>query len=130
MSTRSFIGKLNSDDTITGIYCHYDGYPENQEPILHQYYNNLDLVNELISLGSLSYLGSLIGEEQDFNNPTSSDWCLAYHRDRKEKLDIRNFSSLDDMFYNIGWANYAYLFKDNNWETYKYFSSMGWKKIK
>ena len=34
MATRSFIGKLNKDDSITGIYCHFDGYPEHAGRIL------------------------------------------------------------------------------------------------
>ncbi len=28
MATRSNIGIVNEDGSITGIYCHYDGYPE------------------------------------------------------------------------------------------------------
>lgn len=116
MSTRSFIGKVNNDGSIVGIYCHFDGYPKHQEPLLKNY-DTLDKVDELLLLGSLSYLGSEIGYKQDFNNPKNHNFCLAYHRDRGEKLDIRNFLSKEEMRYKVSWANYIYLFENNNWQT-------------
>jgi hypothetical protein len=118
MSTRSFIGKVNDDGSILGIYCHFDGYPKHQEPLLKNY-DTLDKVDKLLSLGSLSYLGSEIGCEQDFNNPKNPNWCLAYHRDRKERFDLRHFENKEKMFAHIGWANYAYLFENNAWQTIK-----------
>lgn len=34
MSTNSRIGILHEDGTTETIYCHWDGYPEHQMPIL------------------------------------------------------------------------------------------------
>jgi len=31
MATRSNIGIVNEDGSVTGIYCHWDGYPENNK---------------------------------------------------------------------------------------------------
>ena len=40
MATRSNIGIVNEDDSITAIYCHWDGYPEHNGKILLNHYNN------------------------------------------------------------------------------------------
>ncbi len=37
MATRSNIGILNADGTVTGVYCHNDGYPEHHGPRLLGY---------------------------------------------------------------------------------------------
>ncbi len=117
MSTRSFIGKLNANGSISGIYCHFDGYPSHHEPILKNYNTN-DKVDQLLALGSLSILGSEIGEKQDFDNPTNDNWCLAYHRDRGEELEVfMTYESQDEMMSSISWADYAYLFDGTNWKT-------------
>ena len=39
MSTNSRIGILHEDGTTETIYCHWDGYPEHQMPILTEHYN-------------------------------------------------------------------------------------------
>lgn len=119
MSTRSFIGKLNANGSVSGIYCHFDGYPRHHEPLLKNYDTNYK-VDQLLALGSLSILGSEIGEKQDFDNPTNDNWCLAYHRDRGEEFKkLRTYNSQDEMMSSISWANYAYLFDGTNWKTLK-----------
>ena len=40
MATRSFIG-IVEEDKIKGIYCHWDGYPENVGAILNGHYKDL-----------------------------------------------------------------------------------------
>ena len=35
MATRSTIGYETADGGYVGVYCHYDGYPDNMGPILH-----------------------------------------------------------------------------------------------
>lgn len=37
MSTRSHIGYRNDDNTISAVYCHFDGYPDNMIPALAEY---------------------------------------------------------------------------------------------
>lgn len=56
MGTRSNIGIRNLDNTITGIYCHWDGYPQYVGKILLEHYNDVDRVNALMELGDLSSL--------------------------------------------------------------------------
>jgi hypothetical protein len=120
MSTRSKIGILNQDGTVSAIYCHFDGYLEHNGKILNESYTEEGKVRELIGLGDLSCLGKEIGEPQDFNSPRDRDWCLAYGRDRGEDnteadiyKDKKEFiDSLDG-----SWAEYAYLFTENGWEV-------------
>lgn len=40
MSTRSFISVKQLDGTLTGCYCHYDGYPSHVGAILAQYFDS------------------------------------------------------------------------------------------
>ena len=84
MSTRSYIAKELEDGSVRYIYCHFDGYVEHNGRILVDHYSDSDKVNQLLDLGDLSYLSEEIGEKQDFNQPTSRTWCLAYGRDRGE----------------------------------------------
>lgn len=87
MGTRSLIA-MKIPDGYKAIYCHWDGYPNNQMPILKNHYNSQAQVESLIALGDLSCLGKELGEKHDFNthgkNPVEADWCLAYGRDREE----------------------------------------------
>jgi hypothetical protein len=126
MSTRSFIGKLNSDGSITGIYCHFDGYIEHHEPILNKHYLSEEKVDQLISLGGISILDKNIGEKQDFSNPQEG-CCLAYHRDRGEVKKILKYDSVKHMLDNVVndcGARYAYVFNDGKWDIYQ--RDMSW----
>jgi hypothetical protein len=38
MGTRSTIAIQNADNTVTGIYCHWDGYVEHNGKILNENY--------------------------------------------------------------------------------------------
>lgn len=56
MGTRSTIGVLNTDGSVTAVYCHWDGYPEHNGKILIDNYTTEEKVRELIGLGSISSL--------------------------------------------------------------------------
>ena len=126
MSTRSMIGKINPDGSVTAIYCHWDGYPENQLPILVPCYSNEEKLNELIPLGSISYLednpNPPEGMTHTFHDPHPRT-VVAYHRDRGDKWEEckpDTYSSLDEMFddknnWNI---EYYYLFDGDKWNLY------------
>jgi len=121
MATRSLIGKLNSDNTVSYIYCHYDGYPEYNGVILQEHYDTPFKVDQLLALGDLSVLGEVIGEKQDFNNYSTrnNNWCLAYGRDRGESgIEMRNVSQ-DEFFNSRDYVDYLYLYNnDFEWECY------------
>ena len=109
MATRSFIGKQLPNGHITGVYCHFDGYPDGVGNTLEDHYITEDQVDALLDLGSLSQLGPDL---------TST---VAYARDRgEEKAYPLEYESLDDLEGNVGsdlGAEYAYVWMVDCWET-------------
>ncbi len=47
MGTRSAIGIIGNE-SVRGIYCHWDGYIEHNGQILNRFYPTANLVNALI----------------------------------------------------------------------------------
>ena len=123
MATRSFIGKLNSDGSVNGIYCHWDGYPDHNGKILQENYLDPVKVDALLALGSLSSLGTEIGEKHDFNDQTNAAFCKAYHRDRGEDFEENTvFPSVTEMQLEANnklGVEYAYVFADGKWQTFE-----------
>lgn len=102
---------INPDGTVTAIYCHWDGYPENQMPILTGSYSTPEKVQELLALGNLSYLAESIGEKHDFGKDVEG-WCMAYGRDRgdsKQEAQLYDGISHPALYEN----DYTYLFTRN-----------------
>ena len=60
MGTRSRIGVMHGD-VVKSVYCHWDGYLEHNGQILLEHYDSAK-ANNLVALGDLSSLGSVIGE--------------------------------------------------------------------
>jgi hypothetical protein len=119
MATRSLIGKLNSDRTVTHIYCHWDGYPSHNGVLLQEYWNTPYKVDQLLALGDLSSLGSEIGEQQDFNGFRNRDWCMTYGRDRNQSNTGAKTVSREDFFGDGDYIDYFYLYnEDFEWECY------------
>lgn len=69
MGTRSAIAILNTDATYDVVYCHYDGYPSHQRPILDNKYNTAKLVRKLIAPGDLSALETEHDWDQNKREP-------------------------------------------------------------
>ena len=115
MATRSAIGIRNEDDTISSVYCHWDGYPSHNGRILREYYTTRQKVNKLISLGDLSILGALIGEYNDFQNPREG-FCLFYGRDRGENgVGHRTACSPEEFMDQHSSCDYFYLYENGTW---------------
>jgi len=83
MGTRSTIAIQNEDGSVTGIYCHWDGYLSNNGQILQDHYQDEAKIRELIALGDLSSLGAEIGTKHNFDRAPDGE-CNAYGRDRGE----------------------------------------------
>jgi hypothetical protein len=116
MATRSRIGIVNDNGTVTSIYCHYDGYPDHNGAILVEHYNTESKIRELMTLGDISILGEVIGVKCDFDTFRSRNrnQCLAYGRDRGEtNIDAVTHSSIAE-FLAEG-EEYNYLWRDNQW---------------
>lgn len=97
MATRSTIALEYADGTVEQVYCHWDGYLDNNGRILLEHWSDPSKLQQLIDLGDLSSLSKEIGEKHGFDNPHKwgtdehiswcekyADWCLFYGRDRGE----------------------------------------------
>ena len=122
MATRSAIA-VSHGGVIKAIYCHWDGYLEHNGRILLKHYNS-PKTNQLISMGDLSCLGREIGEQQDFDDDSNSDWCKFYARDRGEDpADWSVFHSREEYVSEMGagGCDYFYLMDNGIW----YVSQLG-----
>lgn len=125
MGTRSTIAICNDNGTVTGIYCHWDGYLSHNGRILQDFYTTEAAVRELIALGDLSSLGANIGEQHDFNNAPYADTiaetvCTAYGRDRGETgVEAATFDSWVKLLEQMG-QEYDYLFENGAWTVRTY----------
>lgn len=129
MSTRSLIGLLNKDKSVTYVYCHWDGYPSNNGKILAEHYTSFEKIKQLLALGDTSSLGSEIGEKHPFGTYNLSDeekakyenWTTAYGRDRGEKGITRKRAKNVEEYkkqFTESWAEYCYLFEDGCWYVF------------
>ena len=115
MATRSNIAYKTPEGKIRSIYAHWDGYPEGNGKILVDNYTDQAKIEALIALGSISSLGSEIGEQQDFDNRETQkkEWTLAYHRDRGESLVINEYDDIPSWIADM--EEYAYLWNGQEW---------------
>lgn len=129
MATRSTIAMEYPNGTVAQIYCHFDGYLDNNGSILNNHYRNPAKIAQLIDLGDLSSLGAEIGRKRPFDCPHSygtpkweefqeqwRDQCLAYGRDRGETdTKAREFATVKDFEDNAQWEQYNYAFRNGEW---------------
>lgn len=112
MATRSRIAIEDQTGKVRSIYCHWDGYLSNNGRILLEHYQTQEKVKSLIALGSISSLNANVeipeGTIHNFETPAKGI-VVAYHRDRGEKLDIKNHDSVGD-FISDDIEKYGYVF--------------------
>lgn len=98
MATRSTISIQNMDKTVTGVYCHNDGYLDHNGRILQDHYTDEASVRALIELGNLSVLGS------------TPDNSFAYGRDRGDEGQEAVTGSTWRSFIHEQGQEYNYIF--------------------
>jgi hypothetical protein len=115
MSTHSNIGILNQDESVTSIYCHFDGYLDGVGRILFEHYKDETKIRQLMDLGDISSLGPEIGNKVDRTSYDLDDQqCIAYGRDYGEKnCESQNYISEKEYLKNAN--DFAYLFKNGAW---------------
>ena len=103
MATRSNIALELNDGSVERIYCHWDGYPDNNGRILLENYTTAEQVAEMLSLGDMSVLAEDIHETE------------YYARDRDEDIEKpTRFKSREEAKDNM--EQYLYIFtKDGKW---------------
>jgi hypothetical protein len=118
MATRSMIGILNADKTITASYCHCDGYLENNGRILTSHYTDEAKIRELLQYGSMSSLGENIHPDSqlthNFDNKQKGV-CVFYGRDRGDN-DSESVTYQDLQDYMGDSEEYNYLWNGKEWE--------------
>jgi hypothetical protein len=112
MSTRCTLAIKNLDNTYTSIYCHFDGYPEFQLPMLNTHYQDETKVRALMALGNLSILQPELGTKHNFNWIVEGE-CTFYGRDRGESGNeavTSDFARLSQIR-----EEYLYIFENGLW---------------
>ena len=127
MGTRSRIGVMHGDN-LKSVYCHWDGYLDHNGRILLEHYDSAK-ANNLVALGDLSSLGTVIGEQHPFSqfdvdmsredyDAKFGEMCSFYGRDRGETgveftchSDFTSFLEQCD----AGGVEYYYIMKDGVW---------------
>jgi hypothetical protein len=115
MATRSNIAMKTKEGKIVSVYCHWDGYVANNGKILLENYTDIDKIEALVALGSISSLGEQIGEQQDFDDRSTQkdEWTLFYTRDRGEELSIQEYDDIPSWIADM--EEYAYLWNGQEW---------------
>ena len=117
MATRSTIAIENLDGTVHQVYCHWDGYISHNGVILQTKYNDRKLVEQLVSGGDISVLGSTVSHVPiSFDEPSA---YTKYYSYRGEDCPARVYGSFDDYEMNHQYEEFEYLFtKDNVWSVF------------
>jgi hypothetical protein len=115
MATRSNIAMKTKEGKIVSVYCHWDGYVANNGKILLENYTDIDKIEALVALGSISSLGTAIGDKQDFDDRSTQkdEWTLFYSRDRGEQLSIQEYDDIPSWINDM--EEYAYLWNGQEW---------------
>jgi len=115
MSDRCMIGLVNSDNTITSVYCHWNGDPKDAGAILLNNYKSVCEVRRLLQRGYLRALGNSPEESAQMENPGE-----AADTDENQQT----FKSRADSF----GVSFLYLFSNDGWMFATPIGS-GWRKL-
>jgi hypothetical protein len=123
MATRSTIALEYADGTVGQVYCHWDGYLDNNGKILLKHYQDPFKLRTLIDLGDLSSLRPDVGVQHDFDDrEASEDQCTFYGRDRGESgTEAKTFKDFADYAENHQHEEYEYILRtDGVWYVKAY----------
>ena len=139
MSTRAMIGYLNKDTKkVTGIYSHWDGYPDGLGHNLMKFYGNPKRILHLIDAGDVSAIDWDTGQplhyafrstwvtwntfDKKYNNEWDRGGLDEKWDDVKPKLYKNVEQYLDESLSGKSMIAYAYLFDfrfDSRWRCFK-----------
>ena len=124
MATRSTIAIEFADGTVQQVYCHWDGYLENNGRILQESYMDPFKVRELIDLGDISGLREEIGVKHPFSSyeieglsydeykANYGNMTTFYGRDRGEDgVSARKFADFADYKDNHSYEEFEYILR-------------------
>ena len=123
MATRSTIALEYADGTVGQVYCHWDGYLDNNGKILLKHYQDPFKLRTLMDLGDLSSLRPSVGVQHSFDDRDAGEnECTFYGRDRGESgTEAKTFKDFADYAENHQHEEYEYILrKDGNWYVKAY----------
>jgi hypothetical protein len=133
MATRSTIALEFADGTVQQVYCHWDGYLDNNGRILQAHYSNPFVLRDLIDLGDVSSLRPTVGTAHPFGylgtgidsvtyDKLYGEMTTFYGRDRGEQgTGAKKFADFADYKENFCHEEYAYILRtDGNWYVKQY----------
>jgi hypothetical protein len=100
MGTRSTIALEFADGTVEQVYCHWDGYLENNGMILAKHYMDPFKVKELVALGGFSSL-----------DPTVEGTAVTAYTGRGEDISINKFKDYEHFLIDGQWEEYDYILR-------------------
>ena len=103
MGTRSTIALEFADGTVEQVYCHWDGYLENNGQILQAHYMDPFKVKELVALGGFSSLSETVGET-----------ATTAYTQRGESCDINKFANFTEYRADCQQEEYDYILRNVN----------------
>jgi hypothetical protein len=118
MGTRSIIAIQDNKTECLAVYCHYDGYPTNQMPILNKKYNRPVAIRKLLSGGDMSSLQT----ETTWTLGESREAQPLYYRERGDKDIDMSRIKIDDLAKHADacCAEYIYLYRGaRGWSYWK-----------
>ena len=101
MGTRSTIAIEFADQSVSQVYCHWDGYLENNGQILAEHYMDPFKVRSLIDLGDFSSLRETVEETRD-----------GAYSQRGEDCQARRYMNVDEYFEECQQEEYDYLLRN------------------
>lgn len=124
MATRSRIGIMENDGTVKSVYCHWDGYPDNNGKILVENYNSEEKVRALLALGDISSLDAEVrpanGAKQDFEKPISGV-TLCYADRGETDCEARVDADGDQFAQDCEEFGYLYDPRTNQWHCWDHY---------
>ena len=137
MATRSTIAILRDDNTVAKVYCHWDGYLENNGKLLVENYDTAEKVEALLAHGDISSLGTCVGEKHPFDTYDKSKlsaedlalaeraeaegWTLYYGRDRGETgTEAKVYKDLGEYEAKAQMEEFNYCFIYGEWYYVSY----------
>ena len=101
MGTRSTIAIEFADGSVSQVYCHWDGYLENNGQILAEHYMDPFKVRSLIDLGDFSSLRETVEETRD-----------GAYSERGEDCQARRYMNVDEYFEECQQEEYDYILRN------------------
>ena len=100
MGTRSTIAIEFADNSVSQVYCHWDGYLDNNGELLNKYYMDPFKVRELVDLGGFSSLRETVAETAE-----------GAYTQRGEDKDVNRYMDADEYFEECQQEEYDYILR-------------------